>query len=180
MNKQIIKEFHKRFANGEQFIHLDGRNEIVEETKTFFWQVNEVYNRILPAIHRLKSKYPYITEKDIYGEKGLVAALVPIQRAYNAVKNRKLEYLNRLTAGTLMVEDGSVDTNNIEEEGLTPGKILVYRQGSYKPEFLEGNKLNLDFFDLEEERLLADFNNIISGFECFIKYKKEKNKRNGN
>ena len=39
--------------------------------------------------------------------------------------------------GVLMVEDGSVDTDNLEEEGLSPGKILVYRQGSVKPQLME-------------------------------------------
>ena len=86
----------------------------------------------------------------------MISRLIPIQRAYNAVKNRKHEYLNRLTLGVLAVEDGSVDIDNLEEEGLAPGKILVYRQGSNAPSFLGGEQVPTDF-EKEEERLLDEF-----------------------
>lgn len=86
----------------------------------------------------------------------MIARLIPIQRAYNAVKNRKHEYLNRLTMGVLAVEDGSVDIDNLEEEGLAPGKILVYKQGSSAPKFLGGENVPTDF-EKDEERLLKEF-----------------------
>ncbi len=89
----------------------------------------------------------------------MISRLIPIQRAYNAVKNRKHEYLNRLTMGVLAVEDGSVDIDNLEEEGLAPGKILVYRQGANAPEFLGGENVPSDF-DKEEDRLLREFSTL--------------------
>lgn len=89
----------------------------------------------------------------------LIDRMIPIQRAYNAVKNRKHEYLNRLTLGVLSVEDGSVDIDNLEEEGLAPGKILVYRQGATSPKYLETETLPADF-EKEEERLLNEFTTI--------------------
>ena len=89
----------------------------------------------------------------------LIDRMIPIQRAYNAVKNRKHEYLNRLTLGVLSVEDGSVDIDNLEEEGLAPGKILVYRQGANPPEYLATETLPTDF-EKEEERLLNEFTTI--------------------
>ena len=89
----------------------------------------------------------------------LIDRMIPIQRAYNAVKNRKHEYLNRLTLGVLSVEDGSVDIDNLEEEGLAPGKILVYRQGANAPKYLETEQLPSDF-EKEEERLLNEFSTI--------------------
>ncbi len=89
----------------------------------------------------------------------LIERMIPVQRAYNAVKNRKHEYLNRLTMGVLSVEDGSVDIDNLEEEGLAPGKILVYRQGATPPQFLENGSLPSDF-EQEEEKLLEEFTTI--------------------
>lgn len=86
----------------------------------------------------------------------IVERIIPIQRAYNAVKNRKHEFLNRLAMGVLTVEDGSVDTDNLEEEGLSPGKILVYRQGSVKPSLMDSGDVPHDF-DQEEDRLLQEF-----------------------
>lgn len=86
----------------------------------------------------------------------IVERIIPIQRAYNAVKNRKHEFLNRLAMGVLTVEDGSVDTDNLEEEGLSPGKILVYRQGSVKPSLMDSGDVPHDF-NQEEDRLLQEF-----------------------
>lgn len=91
----------------------------------------------------------------------VIDRIIPVQRSYNAVKNRKHEFLNRLAMGVLAVEDGSVDTNNLEQEGLSPGKILVYRQGADRPGFLAAGNVPADF-SYEEDRLLNEFV-IISG-----------------
>jgi len=89
----------------------------------------------------------------------IIERIIPVQRAYNAIKNRKHEYINRLSMGVLTVEDGSVDVENLEEEGLSPGKILVYRQGSSAPSYMGNTNVPADF-DVEEEKLLAEFKTI--------------------
>ncbi len=86
----------------------------------------------------------------------IVTRIIPVQRAYNAVKNRKHEYMNRLAAGVLAVEDGSVDTDGLEEEGLYPGKVLVYRQGSVPPAMMSAGQVPSEFAR-EEEKLLSEF-----------------------
>lgn len=88
--------------------------------------------------------------------RSIIERLIPVQRAYNAVKNRKHEFLNRLTMGVIAVEDGSVDTEDLEIEGLPPGKLIVYRQGSKAPEIVSENALPPDF-ENEEVRLLNEF-----------------------
>lgn len=91
----------------------------------------------------------------------VVERLIPVQRSYNAVKNRKHEFLNRLSMGVMMVEDGSVDLDDLEEEGLSPGKVLVYRQGSKTPELMSDFNMP-DDFNTEEEKLLNEFV-VVSG-----------------
>ena len=91
----------------------------------------------------------------------VVDRLIPVQRAYNAVRNRKHEFLNRLSMGVLTVEDGSVDTDELAEEGLLPGKVLVYRQGGKAPEMLDCGKVPSEFKD-EEEWLEKEFS-VIGG-----------------
>lgn len=86
----------------------------------------------------------------------MVERCIPLQRAFNAVKNRKHEFMNRIAMGVLAVEDGSVDTDNLETEGLSPGKILVYRQGSTPPTLLDPGRVPADF-QYEEDRLLSEF-----------------------
>ena len=86
----------------------------------------------------------------------IVERLIPVQRAYNAVKNRKHEFLNRISMGTIAVEDGSVDAEEFVEEGLVPGKVIIYRQGSTPPTMLALGSVPTDF-DREEEQLLSEF-----------------------
>jgi hypothetical protein len=92
---------------------------------------------------------------------GVVERLIPVQRAYNAVKNRKHEFLNRLSMGVMTVEDGSIDVDDLAEDGLSPGKVLVYRQGSKAPEIMSDMTMPSEFNE-EEDKLLNEFV-IVSG-----------------
>lgn len=86
----------------------------------------------------------------------MIERLIPLQRAYNAVKNRKYEFMNRVSMGVINVEDGSIDTDELQDEGLSPGKVIVYRQGSKPPQMMASNSVPLDFA-YEEERLNKEF-----------------------
>ena len=98
----------------------------------------------------------------------VIERCIPIQRAYNAVKNRKHEYLNRLAMGVLAVEDGAVDTQELEDEGLTPGRVLVYRQGGSPPVVLQNGTVPPEF-TYEEDRLRNEFI-LISGVSDMARY----------
>lgn len=110
--------------------------------------------------------YPFVKQEamtnagSFFGS-SVIERLIPVQRAYNAVKNRKHEFLNRLSMGIMTVEDGSVDTDDLAEEGLSPGKVLVYRQGTKAPEMMNDITMPEDFNE-EENKLLNEFV-IISG-----------------
>ncbi|MCL2540366.1 MAG: hypothetical protein FWE53_02920 [Firmicutes bacterium] len=112
--------------------------------------------RCFPFIRQVAIESP-----NLFWGTSIIERCIPVQRAYNAVKNRKHEFLNRITMGVLTVEDGSVDIENLEEEGLSPGKVLVYRQGSHPPRMLSSENVPVDF-TYEEERLLNEFN-LVSG-----------------
>jgi len=70
--------------------------------------------------------------------------------------------------GVLAVEDGSVDVENLEEDGLSPGKVLIVRQGGRMPQMLELGNVPTELVR-EEERLLEEFT-IISGVSDLMKY----------
>ncbi len=97
--------------------------------------------------------------------RSVVERLIPLQRAYNAVRNRKHEFLNRATFGVLTVEDGSMDTEELADEGLAPGRVLVYRQGGTPPKFLDGGQLPAEF-EREEEWLEKEFA-VLSGVQDY-------------
>lgn len=108
-----------------------------------------------------KRTYPFIKQisqrvaGSFFGT-SIIERLIPVQRAFNAVKNRKHEFLNRLSMGIMTVEDGSIDTDDLAEEGLSPGKVLVYRQGSNPPEMMSEISMPTDFSD-EENKLANEF-----------------------
>lgn len=111
-------------------------------------------------------EYPFVKQESItlagsFFGASVIERLIPIQRAFNAVKNRKHEFLNRLSMGIMTVEDGSLDTDDLVEEGLSPGKVLVYRQGSKAPEMMNESTMPSDF-NQEEDKLINEFV-IISG-----------------
>ncbi len=125
-----------------------------------------IYNGELPYINKEEGKrgFPFIRQTSIptpnsFWGTSVIERCIPIQRAFNAVKNRKHEFMNRLTMGILSVEDGSIDIENLEEEGLSPGKVLIYRQGASSPKLLSSEALPIDFKN-EEEALLNEFVNI--------------------
>lgn len=108
--------------------------------------------------------YPFVKQTSIpvagsFFGASVVDRLIPVQRAYNALKNRKHEFLNRIAMGTVAVEDGSVDVEELAEDGLMPGKVLVYRQGGTPPEILTLGAVPDEFWK-EEESLLAEFAKI--------------------
>lgn len=108
--------------------------------------------------------FPFVKQESLPVAGGFFGAsvverMIPVQRAFNAVKNRKHEFLNRLCSGVMTVEDGALDVDDLAEEGLMPGKVLVYRQGSKAPEMMEETVMPPDF-DSEEERLLNEFVSI--------------------
>ncbi len=137
----------------------NGRLTIVAGGKLLFdgdlpYLNDELDGRTFPFVKQISNYMP----GSFFGV-SVVDRLIPLQRAYNAVRNRKHEYFNRTVMNVLAVEDGSVDTDALEVEGLSPGKVLVYRQGSRMPEIMQNPKTVIDF-DEEENRLLDEFKTI--------------------
>jgi len=138
-----------------------GKLEIVAGGKLLYqgdlpYQNGERGARIFPFVKQDCIRLPAA----FFGS-SVIDRLIPVQRAYNAVRNRKHEFLNRLSLGVLIVEDGSVDTDELAEEGLLPGKVLVYRQGGKAPEMLDTGSIPAEFA-AEEAWLEKEFS-LVSG-----------------
>ena len=138
----------KEFPNGRHII-IAGENLLHIGELPFKNETNG--ERGLPFVRQVAIE----NLTNFYGT-SLIERLIPLQRAYNSVKNRKHEFLNRIAMGVLAVEDGSVDIDNLEEEGLSPGKVLVYRQGSNPPKMMDMGNVPNDF-SYEESRLEDEF-----------------------
>ncbi len=65
--------------------------------------------------------------------KSTIENLIPLQRAYNGCINRIHEFIKRIALGNLMTEEGSIDIEEYEQNGLAPGAFLVYKNGTNPP-----------------------------------------------
>lgn len=131
-----------------------------------------LYDGDLPYVNRPDGKrgLPFVRQTALeqpacFFGTSVIERLIPVQRAYNAVKNRKHEFMERLVTGVLVAEDGSIDIEALEEDGLAPGKVIVYRQGAVPPVLMSPGSVPAEFRD-EEERLLSEFRTI-SGISDF-------------
>ena len=71
----------------------------------------------------------------------VIKDLIPHQRTYNGVLNSIHEYIKRLSLGNLLTEEGSIDIEECEENGLAPGAFLVYKKGSNPPVPVQNGQL---------------------------------------
>lgn len=133
--------------------YQNGRLTIVAGEKLLY----DGEHKGIPFVRQLSETLP----GTFYG-KSVIERVIPVQRAYNAVKNRKTEFLNRLACGVLLVEDGSVELETLENEGLAPGAVISYRHGTTAPVFIDSSKMPLEL-EREEERLLREFATITGG-----------------
>ena len=139
--------------------HPNGKLTIVCKDKL-------LYDGDMPYINATNNTRTYPFVKQISNKQlscfwgaSVIERCIPIQKAYNAIKNKKHEFLTRLATGVLTVEDGSVDVDNLETNGLEPGKIIIYRNGATPPKFLDPGSIPNEF-EKEEEKLLDEINNL--------------------
>lgn len=153
---EIGSIIHAKKVNNELVIEKWSRDRL-----TIVRDQSLIYDGALPY------PFPFVrgTSELVAGQffgKSVVDRVIPVQRAYNAIKNRRAEFMSRMACGVVAVEDGSVDIDSLEIDGLCPGKIIVYQQGYREPKFMEAGIIP-DELTKEEDRLLAEFNTISCG-----------------
>lgn len=162
MTKRERIKFNREFAKGKQNREIVN-GEVQEIEKKWYWEQQAVYNQIGPLIDWLLHKQVF-SEEELYGEFGLVEQLIPLQRQYNAINNRYYELVNRPFIGTVAVEDGSVDMDALEEEGLAPGKIIIYRQGTVPPTISYPDPKTLEILDEQRNSVQKEMRKICDTF----------------
>ena len=120
-------EFVRRFISGDQNIDYSEGLGLTERMKSYWWQSNDCFN-LFPAIQ------PELLRVSDESERvEIVMQLAPYQYKYNKFMNIVSELADKLACPPVMVEDGSLDVDDLGEEGLCPGKVVVYRQGCNQP-----------------------------------------------
>ena len=183
---EVCETYKKRVAGGEVEVFSAGGKAVAKNAVTLIERYERpcgefpdgrlliaaagvlLYAGDLPYVNGENGArdFPFVRQASMettgsFFAQSVIERLIPVQRAFNAVKNRKHEFLNRLSMGVMNVEDGSLDAEELAEDGLSPGKILVYRQGAKPPEMLDMAGIPADFKE-EEQNLLNEFT-VISG-----------------
>lgn len=121
-----------------------------------------LYDGELPYINAPygERRIPFDVQKDIpragyfWGTCRLDRA-IPIQRRYNAIKNRIAEYMNRFAIGVYAVPAQSEQLEDLEQYGMEPGTILTYNPGESAPTEVKGSALP-STFENESQSALSD------------------------
>ncbi len=135
--------------NGKLWICCDNYDKLLYEGELPF--VNDRYNnRALPFdIQRSIIRPGYFWGKTI------IDSLIPVQRRYNAIKNRMAEYLKRVAVGIIVVDEATAELNNLETEGIAPGDIITYNktENTQIPTYMQTPPLSNAFFQQEGAEL---------------------------
>ena len=95
------------------------------------YRVGEHYRRGYPFAHQLCLENPGV----LWGS-SVIERCIPVQRDYNAVKNRINEYIARMTIGNMLVEVGSLVDDSVLDTGLPPGSVVQYKPGTTPPQWM--------------------------------------------
>ena len=132
--ERIYIDWQKKFVAGEQNSFISDQGLTYQGERQFYWQQYRVYNILKPIVDKwLKSD---CISGEIWGKGKAVDQLIPYQRQYNRYKNQVADMTANLTLPLMLVEDGSLDVDELAEEGLVPGKILIYRQNANAPQLI--------------------------------------------
>jgi hypothetical protein len=67
--------------------------------------------------------------------RSVITELIPLQRAYNGVKNKIHDYIRAVAANPLLVPEGAIaDPDELATRGLPPGEIVEYNAERGRPE----------------------------------------------
>lgn len=162
-NHAIVKEYYERPSKK----YAEGRFIVAANKRTL---------HVGPLPYKIGSDderdFPFSISRSIkkpgqfWGE-SVVSRLIPIQRRYNALRNRKAEYLNRVVIGQWYEPEGSLSEDT--ELNDEPGNVIRYRPtAGQKPEPVVQPGLPNEF-ETEVQTLLNEFT-AISGVSELSRY----------
>ncbi len=163
-NHVIVKEYYERPSKK----YSEGRFIVVANNKTL---------HVGPLPYKIGSNderdFPFSIARSIKKPGGnfwgvsVVERLIPIQRRYNALRNRKAEYLNRVVIGQWYEPEGSLSEDS--ELNDEPGNVIRYRPtAGQRPEPVTMPGLPSEF-ETEVQTLLNEFT-AISGVSELSRY----------
>ena len=129
---ELVLEYYEKpnkdFPEGRHVIIV---GDVCVHVGVLPYKVGKFYRRDYPFVHQQCLKTPGV----LWGT-SVVERCIPVQRDYNAVRNRINEYIARMTIGNMIVEQGSLVDDSILESGIPPGTIVEYKPGTTPPAWM--------------------------------------------
>ena len=126
---ELVLEYYEKpnrdFPEGRHVIIV---GDICVHVGILPYKCGENYRRGYPFVHQRCLTVPGV----LWGS-SIIERCIPVQRDYNAVKNRINEYIARMAIGNMAVEQGSLVDDAILDTGLPPGSVVEYKPGSQPP-----------------------------------------------
>lgn len=149
----IVKEYYERPTSK----HPEGRFIVVAGDKTLYsgglpYNVGDDNKPDFPIV-----RIPSIQLPNQFWGQCVAERCIPIQRRYNALRNRKAEYLNLVSIGQWYEPVGSLDDDT--ELSNAPANRIRYHGGAGRPEPVVFPSLPSSF-ENEESTLLSEFTAI--------------------
>ena len=161
-NHAVIKEYYERPSKR----YPQGRFIVVAGGKTLHvgvlpYQIGKDGEPELPFV-----RFVCVPKPGVFWGGTIVERCLPIQRRYNALRNRIAEYLNMVTIGQWNVQEGSMDDDS--QLNNAPGSIRYYKVGFAPPEPVQFPPLPSSF-ENEISTLLSEFT-AVSGVSELSRY----------
>lgn len=154
-NHAVVKEYYERASKKYPL----GRFIVVVGNKTLHasplpYMVGKDGEPEFPFIRTVNIRRP-----GCFWGSTVVERCIPIQRRYNALRNRKAEYLNLVAIGQWYEPEGTIDDDT--ELNNSPGNRIRYRPSvnGIKPEPVQFPSLPASF-EHEEQTLMSEFTSI--------------------
>jgi hypothetical protein len=151
-NHALVKEYYELPSKRYPF----GRMIVVAGNKTLYagvlpYNVGEDDEPFFPFTRAVS-----IPTVGCFWGKSIIERCIPIQRRYNALRNRKAEYLNLVTIGQWYAPDGIVEDESVLNN--EPGNIIRYRNlgNGLRPEPVVFPNLP-NSFEMENQTLMQEF-----------------------
>lgn len=149
----VYEYYHKanaEYPNGLFFVVIN--KKLVTDILPLPYENEKERKRVIPFdFIKIMDLPNYLVGPTIYNQ------IIPIQDTYNSVKNRVLEYINRIGISQFYAWEGSlVDKKSLSNR---PGEIFMIRRNAKKPEPVIQDKLGTEFINylitLENDMLVT-------------------------
>ena len=143
----LVLEYYEKpsldFLNGRHIIVVGDHVAHVGELP---YAVGTYYRRDFPFAQQLCLESP-----GIFWGSTIIERLIPLQRDYNAVKNRINEHIARMALGNPVVEQGSLVNEELLDVGFQPGMVVEYKVGSQPPDWMKVTEIPQSLFSKLQE-----------------------------